>query len=96
MLISTAFKVNKGQVSADVKIKCPMCDRNSHVVFNGNKAIDAVRDYLSSGTMLTQDLPFETPIREFLRSGYCRECMEMFGQTSSKIKYVRVKERSFA
>ena len=89
MLISTTFATNRGQTKADVQITCPFCSRKSHVVFNGNKVTDAVREYLSSGTMLTQDLPFETPIREFLRSGYCRECMEMFGTTSARIKYVK-------
>lgn len=89
MLISTEFATYRGQAKADVQIRCPFCNRKSHVVFSGNKVVDTVRDYLSSGNHLTQELPFEAPIREFLRSGYCRECMEMFGTTSTKIKYLR-------
>jgi len=94
MLITTNFGTYRGQSSADVKITCPLCKRQSHVVFKGNKIVEKVGEYISSGSMMTQDLiPLETPIREFLRSGYCRECMEMFGETSNKIKYVRKERR---
>lgn len=91
MLITTEFGLYRGQKRADVKISCPFCDRKSHVVITGNNKVETLTDYLSSGiSFLTQDLPFEVPIREFLKSGYCRECMElMFGTSSTKIKYVR-------
>ena len=89
MLISTEFGVYRGQKKADVKISCPFCSRKSHVVFTGNNKVAAVSEYLSSGTHMTQELPFEAPIREFLRSGYCRDCMTMFGVTSNRIKYVK-------
>ncbi len=94
MLVSIAYAVYRGQTRADVKIECPFCGRKSHVLVTGNKKTKALTEYLSSGTgYLTQELPFEAPVREFFRSGYCRECMEMFGTTSKKIKYVKVKER---
>jgi len=95
MLISTEFGVYRGQRRADVKITCPFCSRDSHVVFFGNNKVETLTDYLSSGiSFLTQDLPFEVPIREFLKSGYCRECMElMFGTSSTKIKYVKRERR---
>lgn len=91
MLISTEFGIYRGQKKADVKISCPFCSRDSHVVITGNNKVETLTDYLSSGiNHLTQALPFEAPVREFLRSGYCRECMEqLFGTSSTKIKYVR-------
>ena len=67
MVISAAFYMRHNSPSLDVKIRCPFCDRRSHLRVNGKKKVDAVQDYISSGHMLTQDLPLEASEREFLR-----------------------------
>ena len=94
MITKVEFRTYKGQAIADVTQICPMCEKSSHVVFTGNKIADTVRDYLSGRYAMQQDLPFEIPVREFLRTGYCRRCMgHLFGTTSNKIKYVKERER---
>lgn len=91
MLVSCEFYVKRNIPSMDVSIRCPLCDRKSHLMVTGRKKIDAVRDYISSGTrFLTQDLPIkDASEREFLRSGYCREHLSMFGEPSKNIRYKR-------
>ncbi len=79
-----------GTMVADVKQDCPFCTMRSHVIIKGDTNVEAVQNYFWDSLAKTQDLPFETPIREFIRSGYCKDCMDkFFGMTSNKIKYVR-------
>lgn len=87
------YSVYRGQTKADVHFNCPMCGRRSHIIVNGNKKVAKVNDFLISKDYLTQELPFEAPVRTFFRDGICRECQDRYyGTTSTRIKYV--KERS--
>ncbi len=89
-MTSIEFANNNGTVEADVKQYCPICDMRSHVIIKGKKNVEIVQNYFWDSLAKTHDLPFKAPIREFLRSGYCRSCMDKyFGITSSDIRYVR-------
>ena len=89
MLITASYSSYRGQAKADISIRCPFCDRQSHVLFTGNKIVNAVNEYLSSKAF-QQSLPLEVPVREFLAKGTCRECQELyFGKSTNKIKYVK-------
>ena len=88
------YDAYRGQRKMDVRFECPFCMRRSHVVILGNRKSISVEKYLHGDEkILTQDLPFEQPIRMFLRDGLCRECQDtMLGETSKKIKYIREKK----
>lgn len=93
MVTKIYFKVYRGQGIADVMQPCPMCEKESHVIISGNKKVSALRSFLADSHLLQQELPFEIPVREFLRTGHCRRCMDLvFGTTSNKIMYVKGKE----
>ena len=80
-----------GTPLADVRPFCPMCDRRSHYLAKGMKKVKAIKEYYTDRiNHKTQDLPFEIPVREFLKSGYCKTCLKkMFGVTSNKIVYLK-------
>ncbi len=85
----------RGQRKMDVRFECPLCGRRSHLVISGNRKVKAASDYLHRVTdMLIQDLPFEVPVRTYLRDGFCRDCQElMLGKTNKNIKYVKEERR---
>lgn len=89
-MTSIEYNLINGTMVADVKQDCPICTMRSHVIIRGKKNVEAVQNYFWDSLAKQQDLPFEIPIREFLRSGYCRSCMDnYFGTSSADIRYVR-------
>ena len=91
MVTSISYSMTKGGTEvADVENRCPLCTRKAHLVIKGADKIKIVQNYLRNRNVKTQDLPLNTAEREFLRSGYCRDCLEvMFSNSSSSIKYVK-------
>ena len=89
MIVSVTNMIDTDADYLDVQMECPFCNRRSHVEIKGTENVKITSEYLSSNTMLVQELPFSAPIREFLKSGYCHDCMEIFGETSDEIRYVK-------
>lgn len=79
-----------GELEADIINSCPLCQKKSHLLIKGKEHLDAVEHYLKHRHAFVQDLPFDAPVREFIKSGFCHDCMYMiFGKTSDEIKYVQ-------
>lgn len=70
-----------------VAAQCPMCGETSHIVLEGDE-VSGYMAYNALNILLQDAFPaMDAPSREFVKTGYCKECMKMlFGRTSDRIE----------